>query len=841
MISLLCVGDRTGPLCRYIQILSQSTNISLDFSLTCNDALEKLKSTSYDAVLAAFHLPDRSGIDLLHHVREFFGDLPFILYTGKEKEDVANDALSYGADLCLTDYIDIRLERTRLIHVISRIVEHRETKRALQDSIAQLYHAEYIAGLGHWKYDPDSGILSGSLGARAIIGCTHEKMTLEELLSVVLAKDRDRFSTSLQDFINKKRSLNEECKIRKQTDNTVVDVHIIAEYDPASHTIFGIIQDITGRKKIERALRLSESKFRMLVENINDVIFSVNPKGQIGYFSPAGERLFGYRPGDLAGRFFLDVVYEEDRPAILKRFQELEQGVLTPLEWRLIKKDGSFSWVRTSTRPVVDTGGNLKYFGVITDISREKEAYAALIESEEKYRSLVSYSLEGIIILDFEGTLLFANMAALRLVGVLDANLLSGVNVLDFIDPNSRDQVIQDLNRVRDGVDPFLAEYQISTIRGEKIWVECVGKRIRYEGQDADLLSIRDVTERKTAAEELRASEERFRSFVENSYDIVYSLTPDGIFTYVSPNWGDVLGHDAQDIIGKPYTLVVHPDDIPVTSQFLETILRTGQKRGGVEYRVRHKDGSWKWHVSSGTPVMNPDGTPKAFLGIAHDVTERKKSEEALFQANRQLNLLSSITRHDILNQIMTIFVYLDAMKNATHDQKINEGIDNIMACTGNIQSHIEFTKTYEGLGLHEPEWQALIHCIPESHVSDTIQMTVDIPDISLYADPMLSRVFLNLLDNSLRHGKTVTAIQISAQRSGDEYLITYADNGIGISPDDKEKIFERGFGKNTGLGLFLARDILALTGISIAERGREGQGAVFEIRVPKGGWRAAM
>ena len=89
--------------------------------------------------------------------------------------------------------------------------------------------------------------------------------------------------------------------------------HFIAQYDPASHTVFGIIQDITGRKKIERALRLSESKFRMLVENINDVIFSVNPKGQIAYFSPAGERLFGYRSADLAGRFFLDMVYEEDR------------------------------------------------------------------------------------------------------------------------------------------------------------------------------------------------------------------------------------------------------------------------------------------------------------------------------------------------------------------------------------------------------------------------------------------------------------------------------------------------------------------------------------------------
>jgi PAS domain S-box-containing protein len=841
MISLLCVGDGKGPLSRYIQILSQSPNISLDFSLTFHEALAKLKSASYDGVLAAYHLPEMNGIDLLHHVRELFGDLPFILYIGAEKEDIANDALSYGADLCLTDYIDIRFERTRLIHVINRIVEGRETKQALQKSIAQLYHAEYIAGLGHWTYDPDSGIISASLGAQAIIGCNTEKITIDDLLNVLLIKDRSRFNASLQDFILRKRTLNEECKIRRPTDNALVDVHFIAEYDPASHTVFGIIQDITGRKKIERALRLSESKFRMLVENINDVIFSVNPKGQIAYFSPAGERLFGYRPADLAGRFFLDMVYEEDRPAILKRFEEMEKGVLKPLEWRLIKKDGSLSWVRTSTRPVTDTGGNLKYFGVITDITREKEAYAALIESEEKYRSLVSYSLEGIVILNFEGKLLFANMAALHLVGVSDQALLSGVNVMDFIAPESRDQVLQDLSRVREGIDPFIAEYQICTIHGEKIWVECVGKLIRYEGQDADLLSIRDVSDRKAAEEELKASEERYRSFVEYAYDIVYSLTPDGVFTYISPNWADVLGHNTQEIIGSSYTNIVHPDDIGATSQFLETIISTGQKMGGVEYRVRHKDGSWKWHVSSVTLVRNPDGTPKAFLGIAHDITERKKSEEALFQANRQLNLLSSITRHDILNQINAIFIYLDAMKAMAHDQRIDEFIDNIMACTGKIQSHIEFTKTYEGLGLHEPEWQALIHCIQETHLPESIRIILNLPDVYLYADQMLSRVFLNLIDNSIRHGKTVTSIHISAQRSGDEFLITYADDGVGIPLEYKEKIFERGFGNNTGLGLFLVREILALTGISIAERGREGQGAVFEIRVPKGGWRAAM
>jgi len=838
MISILCVGDRNGPLKKYINILRQSSNISLDFCPTPDEAIETLKGSSYDLILSAYHLQGMHGIELLHHVREYYGDLPFVLYTGQEKEDVAKDALSYGADFCLTDFIDLKLEHTRLIHVISRLVEVRESRRALQESIAHLYHAEYVAGLGHFEYHLGSGKISASPGARAIFGCTEEDIAFHDVRSLLLIKDQNRFDNALDDLIHRKHSYNGEFKIRRPDNHSLIDVHIIAEYDPAAQVVFGIIQDITGRKKIERALRLSESKFRMLVENINDVIFSVNTKGQIIYFSPAGERLYGYTPGDLAGRFFLDVVYEEDRPFVLKRFEELEKGVLSPLEWRLIKKDGSISWVRTSTRPVSDTGGNVKYFGVMTDITREKEAAAALIESEEKYRSLVSYSLEGIIILDFEGNLLFANVAALNLVGARDLSQLTGINVIDFIAPGSREQVIRDLERVRKGDDAFHAEYEICTIHGERIWVECVGKLIRYEGRDADLLSIRDVTEQKKAAEELRASEERFRSFVEDAYDIVYSLTPDGIFTYISPNWGDVLGHTAMEIIGTSYTTIVHPDDIPATRRFLETCIRTGQKSGGIEYRVRHKDGSWKWHVSSGTPVMNPDGTPKAFLGIAHDITERKKSEEALRQANRQLTLLSSVTRHDILNQIMTIFAYLDMIKEKAHDAHLDGIIRNIMQCTETIQSHIEFTRTYEGLGLHEPQWQILAGCIHEVQLPESVGLILDIPDISLYADPMLPKVFLNLLDNSVRHGGSVTSIHISAEISGEDLFITIADDGVGIPSENKEKIFERGFGKNTGLGLFLVREILSLPGISIHEKGQEGHGAVFEIRVPNSGWR---
>lgn len=134
----------------------------------------------------------------------------------------------------------------------------------------------------------------------------------------------------------------------------------------------------------------------------------------------------------------------------------------------------------------------------------------------------------------------------------------------------------------------------------------------------------------------LQKSEEKFRSFVENANDIIYSLSLDGIFTYVSPNWTEMLGHDVSEVIGRSFIPFVHPDDVERCQQFFGTVIATGEKKSKVEYRVLHKNGSWRWHISNASPIKNSDGEVTSFLGIARDITDRKRAEEAL-KDNRSL------------------------------------------------------------------------------------------------------------------------------------------------------------------------------------------------------------
>ncbi|MHB0874787.1 MAG: PAS domain S-box protein [Anaerolineae bacterium] len=142
---------------------------------------------------------------------------------------------------------------------------------------------------------------------------------------------------------------------------------------------------------------------------------------------------------------------------------------------------------------------------------------------------------------------------------------------------------------------------------------------------------------RRRTEERLVESEEKHRLLVENSHDIIYTLAADGAITYVSPAWTALLGHPVAQVLGHSFQEFVHPDDLAACVAFLQTVIATGKRQEGVEYRVRHADGTWYWHTSGGVPLRDEAGTVTGYEGTARDITERKRVEEALLETNRQL------------------------------------------------------------------------------------------------------------------------------------------------------------------------------------------------------------
>ena len=157
------------------------------------------------------------------------------------------------------------------------------------------------------------------------------------------------------------------------------------------------------------------------------------------------------------------------------------------------------------------------------------------------------------------------------------------------------------------------------------------------------------------------------------------------------------------------------------------------------------------------------------------------------------------------------------------------------------IQWQIEFARDYQDIGTLAPKWQHISDIIDSAikqlKPSDSM-INVAVSDLEIFADPLIEKVFYTLMENSLRHGVHVTHMDYSVRETTDDLIIIYCDDGVGIAREDKKKLFFKGFGKHTGLGLFLSKEILSITGITISENGEPGKSVRFEIAVPKGLWR---
>ena len=223
------------------------------------------------------------------------------------------------------------------------------------------------------------------------------------------------------------------------------------------------------------------------------------------------------------------------------------------------------------------------------------------------------------------------------------------------------------------------------------------------------------------------------------------------------------------------------------------------------------------------------------------DITKRKLAEDALYTANQKLILLSGITRHDILNQLTALNLYLNLIIEEISDPELIEYVKKSNQIAEVIQRQIEFTRDYPDIGLKKPVWVDLADTFNQatkSFANSDIVFSFQGTNILIYTDPLLERAFYNLIDNSLRHGKHVTSIQLTTIPDGDNLIICYKDNGSGVEPQDKHKIFEEGYGKHTGMGMFLIHEILSITGIHIEETGIYGVGVRFDIHVPAGKFR---
>ncbi len=256
---------------------------------------------------------------------------------------------------------------------------------------------------------------------------------------------------------------------------------------------------------------------------------------------------------------------------------------------------------------------------------------------------------------------------------------------------------------------------------------------------------------------------------------------------------------------------------------------------------IHRDDGDEIFEVRT-QPFASRKGTPIGTTIFIRNITDVYRARQSLEVANKKLNLLSSITRHDILNQITSILGYGSIIEEELPgDPEIRRYMEKLTEAVRTIERQITFTADYQNLGTQEPTWQHVESTARwaemEIGLSESM-LEVHTGDLEIYADPLLLKVFSNLFHNTIIHGEKATRITISFRQDGEYGVLIVEDDGVGIPDDMKERIFSHIRGSKMGLGLYLIREILSITGMTISETGTFQEGARFEIIIPKNAYR---
>ncbi len=263
---------------------------------------------------------------------------------------------------------------------------------------------------------------------------------------------------------------------------------------------------------------------------------------------------------------------------------------------------------------------------------------------------------------------LFVGERVEEMFGVRQAEVLADAEaLLGRIHPEDRDRVLADSIERGERSQPWQAEFRMLDRDGRVLWVEANDLPQRLE--DGTIIwtgYVNDISWRKALEAELLIGETRYRQLVENANDIIYTLTPDGVFSYVSPNWIATLGHPVEAVVGAHIRDHLHPDDLPRCQGFIEQVLTSGEPQSGIEYRVRHQDGAWRWHISNAAALRGESGEVEAFLGIARDITERRAMEERIRE----------LAQHDALTGLTNRALFFEHIEHslrlaARHGEKV--------------------------------------------------------------------------------------------------------------------------------------------------------------------------
>jgi PAS domain S-box-containing protein len=355
---------------------------------------------------------------------------------------------------------------------------------------------------------------------------------------------------------------------------------------------------------------------------------------------------------------------------------------------------------------------------------------------------------------------------------------------------------------------------------------------------------LNEIEERRKSQAALEQSERKYRELVENANSIILRVNEKGSISFFNEFAERFFGTSEPEMLGKNIIGTILPAAIPdgkTSEEQVREFLKPTEYMVYNEIPCLGKDGKQAWVAWTIRPVKDVTNVPVEYLLVGMDITDRKNVETALQRVNAKLNLVSSIARHDILNKLTIISGTISLLMETIRDKKQLDYLQNAEQAMHAIKNQILFTRDYKDMGMEKADWQdieATINRAVANNHGKYLHFDFRVKGLEIFADPWLMKVFFNLTDNMIRFGLSTNTIYVSSKESEDGLDVYFEGEGKGIPADQKEIIFQHGYGDTNGFGLFLAREILAITGITVKETGDTEKKVRFELRIPRRAYR---
>ena len=485
-----------------------------------------------------------------------------------------------------------------------------------------------------WTMDLEGRLTYISPSVYGHYGITPEKAMGMSMRSYIVPEYADQFFQIIAKELKKpsnKRLPSLTVEFKQYTNaGIIVDVESnvawILDEKGEAIGLQGSNRDITAKKFAENALRESEAKYRVIIENLYDVIYSLDLHGIVTYISPNVKR-YGYELNDVLGNSMLNFVHPDDHSKVIESYNKgVDTGEGGPLNIRLFKKNGEIVWAWEAARVVRDENGKvIQIVGILRDRTDQKTALDAQREAEAKYKMIVENLYDIISVTNQEGIIQYVT-PNISHYGYSQEDVL-GHHLIDFVHPEDREMVIDIYLKTLQTSKIYPSDFRMILKNGGTAWAMAASRVVKDKEGNVEYVNtlLKDITKQKETEKSIRESEEQYRMLI-NTAPVGIFVIQDDHYVFVNPKGVDILGYsNSKEIIGINAMDIVHSDSEAVVKERKKKVA-AGELNTPIELKLQRKDGSVLIVESVSVPVIL-QGIPSVII-IAQDITDWKKMEE---------------------------------------------------------------------------------------------------------------------------------------------------------------------------------------------------------------------